>query len=184
MSVPALRALPVPDTEPAPEAAPVERTSWLRSGAARTPGRDVQGVLTLLVSEPSDNQDQDEEDDDGPVRPRTTASCDLPAPAQWGRRLVQVVIEVLAATRPASQLVRWSTQDVYDQIVSRIACGPRPAAGTPRPRLTVCSVRVCEPADGIAEVSAVIRGQHRVQAVAVRLEGRDGRWVLTALQTG
>ena len=182
MSVPALRALPVPYTEPAPEAAPLDRASWLRTEEDRSRGRNVQGVLTLLVREPCDPDEDD--DEDGPVRPRTTATCDLPAPAQWGRRLVQVVIEVLAATRPASQLVRWSTQEVYDQIVSRIVRGPRPAAGAPRPRLMVCSVRVCEPADGIAEVSAVVRGQHRVQAVAVRLEGRDGRWVLTALQTG
>ena len=183
MSALALRVMPVPDTEPTPETAPIGRAGWLSTATRRTPGRDVQGVLTLLVSEP-DADDDELDEDEQPARPRTTASRDLPAPAQWGRRLVQVVVEVIAATRPASQLVRWSTKDVYDDIVSRIVRGPRPTAGAPRPRLTVCSVRVCEPADGVAEVSAVIRGAHRVQAMAVRLEGRDGRWVLTALQTG
>jgi transcription antitermination factor NusA-like protein len=46
------------------------------------------------------------------------------------------------------------------------------------------SIRVGEPADGIAEISAVIRQGERHRAVAVRLEGIDGRWRCTALQLG
>jgi hypothetical protein len=43
---------------------------------------------------------------------------------------------------------------------------------------------VCEPADGVAEVSAVFRCSHRVGAMAMRLQGVDGRWRITALQMG
>lgn len=50
-------------------------------------------------------------------------------------------------------------------------------AGMPR----LCSVRVSEPADGVAEVSAVVRHGARTRAVALRLEGMDGRWQCTVL---
>jgi hypothetical protein len=45
-------------------------------------------------------------------------------------------------------------------------------------------VHVCEPVDGVAEVSAVARRAGRAHAVAARLEGIDGRWRCTALQIG
>jgi hypothetical protein len=45
-------------------------------------------------------------------------------------------------------------------------------------------VRVTEPADGVAEVSALVRRGLRVTAVALRLEGMDGRWQCTALELG
>ena len=46
------------------------------------------------------------------------------------------------------------------------------------------SVHVCEPADGVAEVSTVFRRGGRARAVAFRLQGVDGRWRITALQVG
>ena len=48
----------------------------------------------------------------------------------------------------------------------------------------VRGVRVCLPADGVAEASAVVIDADRVRAVAVRLEGLDGRWRATALEVG
>jgi hypothetical protein len=45
-------------------------------------------------------------------------------------------------------------------------------------------VRVCEPVDGVAEISAVARRSGRAHAVAARLEGLDGRWRCTAVQIG
>ena len=50
--------------------------------------------------------------------------------------------------------------------------------------LVVGPVRVCEPVDGVAEVTAVARRGGRAHAVAARLEGIDGRWRCTALQVG
>jgi hypothetical protein len=44
--------------------------------------------------------------------------------------------------------------------------------------------RVFEPADGVAEASAVFRGGGNVRALAFRLEGLDGRWRITALELG
>jgi hypothetical protein len=63
--------------------------------------------------------------------------------------------------------------------------GRRPAwcngGGAP---LVVGAVHVCEPVDGVAEVTAVAHRSGRAHAVAARLEGLDGRWRCTALQVG
>jgi hypothetical protein len=50
--------------------------------------------------------------------------------------------------------------------------------------LVLGRVHVCEPVDGVAEVSAVAHRSGRAHAVAARLEGIDGRWRCTALQIG
>jgi hypothetical protein len=53
----------------------------------------------------------------------------------------------------------------------------------PRPE-RVRSVHVSEPADGVAELSVVLVGAGRPRALALRLEGWDGRWICTALADG
>jgi len=66
----------------------------------------------------------------------------------------------------------WAPTLVYVLILSRfspIAMGP---------------VHVCEPVDGVAEISAVARRAGRAHAIAARLEGIDGRWRCTAVQIG
>jgi hypothetical protein len=51
-------------------------------------------------------------------------------------------------------------------------------------RAVVRGVRVCEPADGVAETCAVVVDGARVRALAMRLVGVDGRWRIEALQVG
>jgi hypothetical protein len=41
-------------------------------------------------------------------------------------------------------------------------------------------VRVCIPAEGVAEASAVVDEGARTRALALRLEADDGRWRLLA----
>jgi Family of unknown function (DUF6459) len=48
----------------------------------------------------------------------------------------------------------------------------------------VQSVHGCSPRDGVAEATVVVNDGARIRAVAVRLEGWDGRWRVTALQLG
>jgi hypothetical protein len=115
--------------------------------------------------------------------PRPTTRDLLPAPRSWAVRMVQAIVEVLAGVRPATQLVRWTSTEVYDEIASRIM----PATVTAEaatPRGVVRSVHVTEPADGVAEVCALVRRGTRSTAVALRLEGMDGRWQCTALELG
>ena len=70
-------------------------------------------------------------------------------------------------------------------VFTALAQGRRPrwcAQGTGP--LLIGHVPVCEPVDGVAEVSAVARRGGRAHAVAARLEGIAGRWRCTALQIG
>jgi hypothetical protein len=115
--------------------------------------------------------------------PQPTPRSALPEPRGWAGRLVQALVEVLAGDRPAGQLVRWTTTDVYDEVAGRMAPGPSSASQV-QVRPLVRSVHVSEPADGVAEVSALVRRGTRCTALALRLEGMDGRWQCTALELG
>ena len=117
-------------------------------------------------------------DDFGPTwSPR----ADLPDVRDAGRRLITLTLEVMAGRRPVAQLQPMTSVGVF----TALSGGRRPrwcAEGTAP--LVVGPVHVCEPVDGVAEVSAVARRGGRAHAVAARLEGIDGRWRCTALQIG
>lgn len=197
MTASSLRALPVPDTEPPLDLVTVDRQGWLTT-ARRAPRPAVQGVLSLVVNDPvrydSVGYDSVRYDavgydavgyDEEPARgPQPTSTRDLPPAADWGGRLLRLVVEVMCGQRPRAQLLRWTTPAVHDQVLAQML--PRSRRGsTPKsqqPRIS--SVRVCEPVDGVAEVSAVVHGGHRTRAIALRMEGRDGRWQATVLETG
>jgi hypothetical protein len=106
---------------------------------------------------------------------------DLPDPRDAGRRLITTVLEALAGRRPVAQLARLAAPGV----VAALTAGRRPrwcAEGTAP--IVLGTLHVCEPVDGVAEVSAVARRAGRAHAVAARLEGLDGRWRCTAVQIG
>lgn len=172
-----LRYHPVPDARPPLE---VEPPASRPSRAHRAGPQPVQGVLSLVMSPAESDSRPEDEDDFGP---RPTASADLPDPARWAPGLVQVLVEVVAGHRPVSQLLRWTTPEVLGVVREHTAAPLPPGTRRPRHRPRVRSVRVCEPADGVAEVCAVVSGRYRTQALAMRLEGRDGRWRVTALET-
>jgi hypothetical protein len=118
------------------------------------------------------------DDDFGPA---WSSRADLPDARAAGRRLITVTLEALAGRRPITQLQAMTSPGVFAALTG----GRRPrwcAEGTSP--LIVGPVRVCEPVDGVAEVTAVARRGGRAHAVAARLEGIDGRWRCTALQVG
>jgi hypothetical protein len=170
-----LRHLPVPDTEPPLELVPEPDPPWRR--AVKRPPAGVQGVLTLVMG------DAEPDDNDVGFGPMPTATSDLPDPERWARQMVQVIAEVLSGQRPATQLLRWTVPQVYDEIRGSTTAPQRPGV-TPYRRPRVGTVRVCEPADGVAEVAAVVHGPRRTRAVALRMEGMDGRWRVTVFRAG
>ncbi len=167
---PALKALPVPVTEPAPSTGPLR--TW------HVPA--TQGALKLGFTA----VERTLADPDFGRQP--TSSARLPDPQATCAALVQAVVEVLGGVRPASQLVRWLSLDVHVALARRAALASRMRRGAaPSIRQAVVrGVRVCVPADGVAEASAVVVDADRVRAVALRLEGLDGRWRATALEVG
>lgn len=111
--------------------------------------------------------------------PRASGRAELPDPGQWAARLVQAVMEVHAGQRSSAQLTRWMREDLFMALKRRGAVALRSA--DPRLRTLVRSIRLCEPEDGIVEASAFVTRGGRGMAVALRLEGLDGRWLCTAL---
>ena len=113
--------------------------------------------------------------------PTWCTRADLPDAREAGRRLLTLAVETLAGRRPVSQLQPITSPGVF----TALARGRRPRwCAEGNAPLVVGRVRVCEPVDGVAEVSAVVRRAGRAHAVAARLEGIDGRWRCTALQIG
>jgi hypothetical protein len=145
-------------------------------------------ALTHQATEPAHRRPARDVTDEDDV-PRPTPRTQLPEPTPWAGRLVQGILEVLSGVRPLSQLVRWTTTEVYDSIATRTDHRFRRMSearelAPHRLAEVVRSVHVSEPVDGIAEVCAIVQQGPRCRAVALRLEGIDGRWQCTALQIG
>jgi hypothetical protein len=122
--------------------------------------------------------------DDEDFGRQPTRSSQLPDPAPLVARLAQAIIEVVSGQRPAPQLIRHTAPTIYSVIARQaMVAGRRRTPGPRRPAI-VRRVRVCEPADGIVEACAVVVSHGRVRALALRLEGLDGRWLVTALTIG
>ncbi|MDQ6648571.1 MAG: Rv3235 family protein [Actinomycetota bacterium] len=125
--------------------------------------------------------------DDGDFGSLATPRSQLPPPGPWAGRLVQALLEVLAGARPVPQLLRWTSHQVYADLDAAVTRRAERSSGRPAGRpgaATVQSVHLSEPDEGVAEVCAVVRRGGRTRAVALRLEGVDGRWQCTALTVG
>jgi hypothetical protein len=164
-----LRIVPAPRNRP-PVIADTE--SWLPE-AVGSP-RYVQESLAVDFDAMTDEQLFGE---------RPTRRDDLPDPGPWAGHIAQGLVEVMAGARPAPQVLRWTTPEVYAVVARRASVSARRGVGSTR-RTVVRGVRVCEPADGVAEASAVVVDGGRVRALAFRLVGIDGRWRVEALQIG
>lgn len=111
-----------------------------------------------------------------------------PEPRAWAARFVLAALEVSQGARPADQLVRWTSPEVFATLSRRAGLAarlraPKPA-GMVSGGLRVLRVRSCEPAPAICEVALVIRDRDRIRAAALRLEGLGNRWRVTDLQIG
>ncbi len=117
-------------------------------------------------------------------------AAELPDPAGWSRRLFVALLETRVGLRPLRQLNGYLSPAVSAGLAAELARDhardrARSASHAGRPRAaTVTSIHVCEPADRVAEVSAVICAGTRYRAIAARLEGQDGRWRCVRLQFG
>jgi hypothetical protein len=189
-----------PSTSPAAPSAPNSAAAGERAGVGRIVAgflvRPIPATAPEIISadeawhgeEPYsqdalalDFRSHLDEDDFGP---QPTRSALLPEPGPLVPRLAQTVIEVVSGQRPAPQLIRHTAPTVYSVLARQaMVAARRRMAGAQRPPL-VRRVRLCEPADGVVEACAVVVAHGRVRALAMRLEGLDGRWVVTALTIG
>ena len=97
-------------------------------------------------------------------------------------------MEIVGGDRPVSQVLRWTTPPVYQDLGRRAqlvaqAVGRRPGqGGIQGTRPQVVAVHTCFVSADVAEVSAHVRYGRRSRAVAARFERHRDRWVCTALE--
>ena len=153
---------------------PLPHSSRARTPRDRIPVATVQGTLALELEamlEP-------------PPRLRDAEHLQV---EQWARRFAQAAVEIVGGDRPVSQLLRWTTSEVYADLHRRAmlvarAGGHAPGAGRVMPvRPQVLSVRTTFVTPTVAETSIHVRYGARSRAVAARFEQRKGRWLCTAL---
>ncbi len=101
-----------------------------------------------------------------------------------GRRYTQAAVEIVGGDRPVTQLLRWSSREVYLDLERRaqlVARAGRHQAGQGRVqpvRPKVLGVHTCFLARDVVEVSAHVRYGERSRALAVRFEERQTAVVL------
>jgi hypothetical protein len=109
----------------------------------------------------------------------------LPDPRPLLENLTRCVLEILAGARELEQIARWVTDEVYRNLLKRVVISARARRATGRavhrPTISIGSTSICEPADGVVEAVVIVNSRTRSRAVAVRLEGLDGRWRATAI---
>lgn len=115
---------------------------------------------------------------------RRTRREDLPDPRERAAAAIRILLEVLAGDRPARQVAAWVSPAILERLEThRIEPGRRRTRGH-----CLRSMHISEPRDAVAEVAAVVSDDAspsaRRRAVALRLEGREGRWTVTALVVG
>ena len=107
-------------------------------------------------------------------------SADLGDPKPVLAFLAQSVIETLAGIRDIEQCARWLSDGVYQQIRQKSLASNRSRAESSvkalRPNLVVGKISVFSPREGVVEGVVIIHNIGRARAVAIRLEGYNGRW--------
>jgi hypothetical protein len=114
-----------------------------------------------------------------PLRPHG-----LPDPERWARRLLVGLIESADGRRPLHQLAALLSVSVHRGLTADFERVGAARTTHWMRNAGVNSVRGCEPAQGVAELSATLRVGPRLRAIALRLEEQHGRWVCTRLQLG
>lgn len=112
--------------------------------------------------------------------PQHTSTDALPDARVWVQRFALALIECLDGRRPPTQLARHVDADVLGRLNRRYRAAVRRGSRGGVTRLR--RVRVCEPCDGVAEAAVVARIGGRPTPIALRLNGADGRWVVTVLE--
>lgn len=152
------------------------------------PVAEVQGTLALDLLPRRDPptlvpEQQQPEADVVPIDRRLRRQLDA-----WAGRFGQAAVEIVGGDRPASQLLRWASAEVYADLDRRARLVTR--AGQHQPgqarvqpvRPKVVGVHTCFVTPSVVEASLRIRYGERSRALAARFELQDGRWVCTALE--
>ena len=110
--------------------------------------------------------------------------------AAWPRQFAQVIVEILAGSRPPRQIVPWTT----DRVRAQIDLLSQVLASDQRPRIR--RIMESRPAARVVEMTVVVSFGPRSRALAMRFEHmparrpvpglptRPARWLCTEIETG
>lgn len=113
------------------------------------------------------------------VGPAPTPLAQLPDPKIFAARIAVLLLEVISGGRPLTHVGRVTSPEVYASLERRRICSK--AAGTRMRPVRVRRVVGGSPTEGVFEAAVVVVDQRRVRAMALRLFGQDGRWLVTEL---
>jgi hypothetical protein len=163
--------------------------------ATSTPIASVQGTLALDLGPRLDVPDS-LAGPTGSSGPGTGAGLDVVRVdlvrrrrfEQHAARIGAAVVEIVGGDRPVSQVLRWTTPEVYQDLSRRAhlvasAVGRRPGTGgvqSVRPHLIAAHTSFVT--EHCAEVSLHVRYGQRSRAVAARFELIRDRWQISALE--
>jgi hypothetical protein len=159
--------------------------------APATPVASVQGTLALDLGPHLDLPDVEV-----PAHPVSGMGLDVVRVdlvrrrrfEQHAARIGAALVEIVGGDRPVSQVLRWTTPEVYQDLARRAhlvasAVGKRPGAGgvqSVRPHLVAAHTSFVT--ERCAEVSLHVRYGQRSRAVAARFELIRDRWQVSALE--
>lgn len=155
----------------------------------RVPVASVQGTLALELTPCVDRPEV--------PRLRAVTGADLATLAaeqrarldRWVRRYLQVAVEIVAGDRPASQVVRHTDEEVFNDLTRRATlvaragghgAGGGRASMAVRPSVLGCRTSLVR--DDAVEACVHVRYGERSRAVAARFEVLRDRWVCVALE--
>jgi len=124
--------------------------------------------------------------------PAVHTSGSVVPPPMWVARMARAIAEVASVDRPAQQLTKWVEKRQLAMLAARgkaaqrhpSAIHGRDARARTRSLQQVRAIRVCPVAPGVAETSAVLVGEGRGRAVAMRFEALNEIWQVTAIAIG
>jgi hypothetical protein len=161
---------------------------------SRTVGvASIQGTLALDLAPRHDPPELDGVvlPADRPDAGAEVVGIDVVARQEFERfsgRILQAVVEIVGGDRPVTQVLRWTTPSVYQDLGRRAhlvarAVGRRPGqGGIQGTRPQVVGLRSCFVTERAVEVSAHVRYGRRSRALAARFERQRDRWVCCALE--
>lgn len=110
---------------------------------------------------------------------------ELPDPVEQLKYLAPAVMEVLEGVRSIAQLGGMITEDIYQLLKSRSAAKARDrfsnAKRLPWPNIKVSRIHHEYTRANLVQSVILLTTDKRTRAVAIRLEGRHGSWVATAI---
>lgn len=106
--------------------------------------------------------------------PMPTPQQELPEITLWVRDFTRRLLEVMSSRRSPHQLSRWCHRHPFTALLAMT----RSFSELPKVR----RVHIRQPLESLAEVTVILEYRSRIQALVMRFEGVDRRWLCTVIE--